>query len=259
MFFAAFLAFYEDGFLFPVLILAFHSGIFLEWLSLLNASRVQKMSGLMALILIFLTVINVKFSQNLLVALLFFSFFFWLLVSPAVVLDKYRTSKGMSIIVAFVMCLASMIALHYAFIEGLVFLLSILALVWIIDSGAYFAGKAFGYRKLFPTVSPNKTWEGVYGALFMYFIYSLFMVKIDGTWQEFALSYFGTWWLIVLSLIIFFVAILADLFESKLKRTSGKKDSGNILPGHGGLFDRFDATLAVGPLIVFFNIVGPRL
>jgi len=259
MFFSAFFAFYEDGFLFPVLILALHSGIFLEWLSLLNASRVQKISGLMALILIFVTVINVKFSQNLLLALLFFSFFFWFLVSPAVVLDKYRTSKGMSVIVAFVMCLASMIALNYAFIEGLMFLLSILGLVWIIDSGAYFAGKAFGYRKLFPSVSPNKTWEGVYGALFMYFIYSLFMVKIDGTWQEFALFYFGTWWLIVLSLIIFFVAILADLYESKLKRTSGKKDSGNVLPGHGGLFDRFDATLAVGPLIVFFNIVGPRL
>ena len=90
-------------------------------------------------------------------------------------------------------------------------------------------------------------------------IYSLFMVKIDGTWQEFALYNFGTWWLIVLSLVLFFVAIFADLFESKLKRTSGKKDSGNILPGHGGLFDRFDATLAVGPLIVFFNIIGTRL
>ena len=75
--------------------------------------------------------------------------------------------------------------------------------------------------------------------------------------DELILYYFGIWWLIVLSLIIFFITILADLFESKLKRTSGKKDSGNILPGHGGLFDRFDATLAVGPLIVFFNIIGP--
>ena len=259
IFFAGFLAFYEDGFLFPVLILAFHSGIYIEWLSLLNASRVQKMSGLIFLIFIFVAVINVQISQHLLLVLLFVSFFFWLLVSPAVVLDKYRASKGMGISVAFIMCLASMIALYYAFVEGLVFLLSILALVWVIDTGAYFAGKVFGYRKLFPMVSPNKTWEGVHGALFMYFIYSLFMVKIDGTWQELILYYFGTWWLIVLSLIIFFVAILADLFESKLKRASGKKDSGSILPGHGGLFDRFDATLAVGPLIVFFNIIGPML
>ena len=111
----------------------------------------------------------------------------------------------------------------------------------------------------FPTVSPNKTWEGVYGAFFMYFIYSLFMVKIDGTWQDFALYYFGIWWLIVLSLVIFFVAIFADLFESKLKRTSGKKDSGNIFQAMEALFDRFDATLAVGPLIVFFNIIGTML
>ena len=130
-----------------------------------------------------------------------------------------------------------------------------LAVVWIIDTGAYFTGKIFGSRKLFPTVSPNKTWEGVYGAFFMYSIYSLFMVKIDGTWQEFALYNFGIWWLIILCFQLFFIAIFADLFESKLKRTSGKKDSGNILPGHGGLFDRFDATLAVGPLIIFFNII----
>ena len=231
----------------------------MEWLSLLNTSRVQKISGLVALIFIFVVVINGKVSQNLLLVLLFFSFLFWFLVSPAVVLNKYRASKGMSGIVAFIMCLASMIALYYAFVEGLMFLLSTLALVWIIDTGAYFTGKIFGHRKLFPTVSPNKTWEGVYGAFFMYFIYSLFMIKIDGTWQEFALYNFGTWWLIVLSLVLFFVAIFADLFESKLKRTSGKKDSGNILPGHGGLFDRFDATLAVGPLIVFFNILGTRL
>ena len=231
----------------------------MEWLSLLNTSRAQKISGLVALIFIFVVVINGKVSQNLLLVLLFFSFLFWFLVSPAVVLNKYRASKGMSVIVAFIMCLASMIALYYAFIEGLMFLLSTLALVWIIDTGAYFTGKIFGYRKLFPTVSPNKTWEGVYGAFFMYLIYSLFMVKIDGTWQEFALYNFGTWWLIVLSFVLFFVAIFADLFESKLKRTSGKKDSGNILPGHGGLFDRFDATLAVGPLIVFFNIIGTGL
>ena len=257
--FATFLAVYKDGFLFPVLILAFHSGIFIEWLSLLNTGRVRKISGVMILIFIFVVVINLKVSQSFLLVLLFFSFLFWVLVAPAVVLGRYRPSKRMSVIVAFIMCLASMLAFYYAFIEGLMFLLSTLALVWIIDVSAYFTGKNFGHRKLFPMVSPNKTWEGVFGALLMYFIYSLFMVKIDGTWNELFLHYFGTYWLIVLSFVLFFVAIFADLFESKLKRTSGKKDSGNILPGHGGLFDRFDATLAVGPLIVFFNILGARL
>ena len=259
MAFATFLAVYKDGFLFPLLILGCHSGIYMEWLSLLNASRAQKITGLVALIVIFALVINGKISQTLLLALFFLSFLFWIIVSPAVVLKKYRASKEISVIFAFTMCLASMTALYYAFIEGLMFLLSTLAVVWIIDTGAYFTGKIFGYRKLFPMVSPNKTWEGVYGAFFMYSIYSLFMVKIDGTWQEFALYNFGTWWLIVLSFVLFFVAIFADLFESKLKRTSGKKDSGNMLPGHGGLFDRFDATIAVGPLIVFFNIIGTGL
>ena len=259
MAFATFLAVYKDGFLFPLLILGCHSGIYMEWLSLLNASRAQKITGLVGLIVIFALVINGKISQTLLLALFFLSFLFWIIVSPAVVLKKYRASKGISVIFAFTMCLASMTALYYAFIEGLMFLLSTLAVVWIIDTGAYFTGKIFGYRKLFPMVSPNKTWEGVYGAFFMYSISILFMVKIDGTWQKFALYNFGIWGLIVLSFVLFFVAIFADLFESRLKRTSGKKDSGNVLPGHGGLFDRFDAMLAVGPLIVFFNIIGARL
>ena len=231
----------------------------MEWLSLLNSSRAQKILGLIALILIFVVVINGKVSQNLLIILLFFSFLFWFLVSPAVVLNKYRASKGINVIFAFTMCLTSMMAIYYAFVESLMFLLSTLVLVWIIDTGAYFTGKIFGYRKLCPIVSPNKTWEGVYGAFFMYSISILFMVKIDGTWQKFALYNFGIWGLIVLSFVLFFVAIFADLFESRLKRTSGKKDSGNVLPGHGGLFDRFDAMLAVGPLIVFFNIIGARL
>ena len=257
--FATFLWFYEDGFLFPLLILVSHAGIYMEWLTLLNKSRAQKISGLVALIVIFIIVTNGKASQNLILVLLFSSFLFWFIISPAVVFNKYQISKRISGIVAFIMCLASMMALYYAFTEGLMFLLSTLALAWIIDTGAYFTGKIFGHRKLFPTVSPNKTWEGVYGAFFMFFTYSLFMINTDGTWQEFALYNFGTWWLIVLSSVIFFVAILADLFESKLKRTAGKKDSGNILPGHGGLFDRFDATLAVGPLIVFFNMLGPVL
>ena len=231
----------------------------MEWLSLLNKSRVQKITGLVALIIIFALVINEKVSQNLLLALFFLSSLFWVIVSPAVVLKKYRFSKRISVIFAFTMCLSSMTALYYAFIEGLMFLLSTLAVVWIIDTGAYFTGKIFGYRKLFPTVSPNKTWEGVCGAFFMYSIYSLIMVKVDGTWQEFALYDLGIWWFIVLCFQLFFIAIFADLFESKLKRTSGKKDSGNMLPGHGGLFDRFDATIAVGPLIVFFNIIGTGL
>ena len=75
MAFATFLAFYKDGFLFPLLILVCHSGIFMEWLSLLNKSRVQKITGLVALIIIFALVINEKVSQNLLLALFFFEFF----------------------------------------------------------------------------------------------------------------------------------------------------------------------------------------
>ena len=171
--FCHFFGFYEDGFYFPFNTCC-HSGIYMEWLSLLNTSRAQKILGIVALILIFVAVINERVSQNLLLALLFVSFLFWFLVSPVVVLNKYRVSKGMSVIVAFIMCLASMLALYYAFIEGLMFLLSTLALVWIIDTGAYFTGKIFGYRKLFQRLAQIKLGK-VFMALSLCIRYTVYL------------------------------------------------------------------------------------
>tara|TARA_Y100000589_G_C27078917_1_gene598745 strand:- start:128 stop:943 length:816 start_codon:yes stop_codon:yes gene_type:complete len=259
IFFATVLLIYRDGFFFPALILLLHGGIFLEWLSLLNASRLEKIIGLLILVLFFILFINSYLFENFLLVLLSSSCIFWLVGAPVTTLIKYRTPKVMNLIIALVVCIASLAALFTAFLNGIPFLLSILVSVWIIDSGAYLFGKVFGQRKLNATISPNKTWEGVYGAFFLTFLYCLFMVQIEGTWQSLALEYTGVWWLIVLSIVSFFVAIFADLFESKLKRNSGKKDSGRILPGHGGFFDRFDATLSIAPLVVLFNILNKSI
>jgi len=125
-------------------------------------------------------------------------------------------------------------------------LLYSLMLVWIADSGAYFSGKRFGKNKLALNVSPGKTIEGLWGALFANAIYSI----IAGYY--FGLSSQQWFILIILSLMLTVISVAGDLYESFLKREAGLKDSGNILPGHGGILDRIDGVLAVMPVFVVF-------
>lgn len=118
-----------------------------------------------------------------------------------------------------------------------------LALIWIADTAAYFAGKKFGKRKLSPEVSPGKTVEGMYGALIAAALFSLIIFGVVARAQYlFVLDF------LFLSLITVLVSIYGDLFISLLKRRAGVKDSGAILPGHGGLLDRIDALIAAVPL-----------
>ena len=123
-----------------------------------------------------------------------------------------------------------------------------MAIVWIADTAAYFSGRAFGKRKLAPTISPGKTWEGVYGALAATAVYALAMwwlaptlLQVD---ERTPLAIAG-WLALVFTLTA--LGIVGDLFKSLLKRQRGIKDSGRILPGHGGVVDRIDALLAVMP------------
>ena len=119
--------------------------------------------------------------------------------------------------------------------------LALLALVAAADTGAYFSGKAFGRRKLAPNVSPGKSWEGVIGGLIFVACLALaYSSWVGGHW------YFG----LVIALPAAAVSVLGDLFESMLKRHCGVKDSGIILPGHGGVLDRIDGVTAAAPIFV---------
>jgi phosphatidate cytidylyltransferase len=120
-------------------------------------------------------------------------------------------------------------------------LLFLLLLVVAADIGAYFAGRRFGRRKLAPNVSPGKTWEGVFGGL----IAAALMAGI------------GVWWFhvhalpfIALCMVVVVASIVGDLTESMFKRHAGLKDSGNILPGHGGVLDRVDSITAAAPVFL---------
>jgi phosphatidate cytidylyltransferase len=116
-----------------------------------------------------------------------------------------------------------------------------LLIVWLADSGAYFAGRAFGRRKLAPTVSPGKTWAGLWGGLAVCIVLALITAHLR---QLPALS------LLLVTVVAGLFSVVGDLTESLCKRYAGVKDSGNLIPGHGGVLDRFDSLLAAAPLLM---------
>jgi phosphatidate cytidylyltransferase len=120
--------------------------------------------------------------------------------------------------------------------------LLLLALVWAADSGAYVAGRLWGRRKIAPRVSPGKTWEGVGGGLAAAVVTAL----IAGQWIGFGWRTQVS--LVLLGVVTVLFSIVGDLFESLVKRLAGVKDSGSLLPGHGGVLDRIDSVTAAAPL-----------
>lgn len=149
---------------------------------------------------------------------------------------------------------ATWLALFDAKRIGTNFMLSVLLLVWAADIAAYFAGRAFGRRKLAPAISPGKTWEGVAGALLGVTALALVWLQIDARLQPGSDSIYSAllaqgWLVFALGLVLLTaVSVLGDLLESLLKRCAGVKDSSQLLPGHGGILDRIDALLPTFPL-----------
>ena len=137
---------------------------------------------------------------------------------------------------------AALISLHMQGSSGPLWLLTALATVWAADSGAYFAGRTLGKRKLSPRISPNKTVEGLIGGLIAGVVVALaFSILAGATPQQLPLV--GA-----VALVTVLFSVVGDLFESLLKRHVGVKDSGNLIPGHGGILDRIDAVLAALPV-----------
>lgn len=137
---------------------------------------------------------------------------------------------------------------------GLVLL--IFMLIWINDTGAFLAGSAFGKLKLFPRLSPGKSWEGFFGGLLTGVAVSIIFLATGVTGALMKYPIFGPWEVaIFLPLIVGIAGTLGDLFESMLKRSVGAKDSGNLIPGHGGILDRIDSMLFVMPVTCLFLLL----
>lgn len=153
-----------------------------------------------------------------------------------------------------IISLAALIITLSALQQGLILLLYLILLIIIADSSAYFVGRKFGKRKLAPSISPGKTIEGALGGLAIGVLFSLVSILLfmGGDYPLFVRDQGEQWVLILnfvsLSALVVIVSISGDLFESVVKRAAGMKDSGKILPGHGGVLDRIDALTAAAPL-----------
>jgi phosphatidate cytidylyltransferase len=131
-------------------------------------------------------------------------------------------------------------------VEGFAALILILLVVWVTDIGGYFAGRGLGGPKLWPRVSPNKTWAGAVGG---------FAASLAIAWGFVAFGLGKTTPLLALGAIISILSQLGDLFESAVKRRFGVKDSSQIIPGHGGLMDRLDGFVAAVVLAAIFGVL----
>ena len=165
---------------------------------------------------------------------------FWLVVAPLWLLGRWQAPQpAVRAAVGVVLLLPTWAALLYLHARGPAVLLGVMAIVWIADTAAYYTGRRFGHHKLAPAISPGKTWEGVAGALVALALYAVAVGLLAGMPL---LSLF------VMIAGLLYVSVLGDLFESWIKRVSGMKDSGDVLPGHGGVLDRIDALTSTLPV-----------
>ena len=240
--------FFAPPVVFEVLVGAAVVGAAWEWSGLMTCARRGRfvftalVAALVAGVGIWTEVNDDAFVYLLIAAAAWWVFAFgWVAWRPAV--STVMPLQALSGLLTLVPAFASIVALHVWDELGPWRVLYLLALVWLADVGAYFAGRAFGRYKLAPRVSPGKTWEGVVGA---------FAVAGLVVWVGVAsgISFGGTGVFVALSLAVVAFSIVGDLVESMFKRHQGVKDSGTLLPGHGGLLDRIDSLTAAAPLFV---------
>lgn len=195
-------------------------------------------------------------------AILFLGLVFWLLAF--LILRSYpentsawndRSRIALMGLCALLPTWVGFVQLKYLLPQGYL-VLALIVMVAAVDIGAFFVGTAFGHTKLAPRLSPNKSWEGVWGGLLTCFILGVILTWAFHHYIS-PLSLLQMTSLICLSLTVTFFGVTGDLVESMLKRNCDVKDSGTILPGHGGLLDRVDGLMAVTPvfvLIVLFTL-----
>ena len=240
---------------FAVVVTALLGCALVEWLQLTGATRSTAivLALIVCVILLALVFTSSKASGMFVQLLGGVATAIWvaivaLLVQPNAM--SLRLPRMLGVALAVVLVAAAWFALMQFLSQGVLMLLSVLLIVWIADTAAYFAGRAFGRRKLAPHISPGKTWAGVVGAVVTVLLLALALWQFAPAARMYSNDLFavvGPVWALLLLGVLVGLSIVGDLFESLLKRQAGVKDSGQLLPGHGGVLDRVDAMVPVLP------------
>ncbi len=220
-----------------------------EWSAMIGLRSVAARAGYVGFVALVLALVEWALRESV-VALLALATLWWLVA--AIRLRGYRGEQGIdgatrragifvgvAVIVPWWLAMSH---LHAMGPNGPWWVLFLIALVAVADSGAYFAGRRWGRHKLAPMVSPGKTIEGVAGALV-----AAALVAVAGG-LALGLAVADLLWFVPLALLVVAISVVGDLEESLYKRRAGLKDSGHILPGHGGILDRIDSHTAAAPL-----------
>jgi phosphatidate cytidylyltransferase len=225
-----------------------------EWARLVGMSSAVRNAFVAAIVAIGVVLIYLasarEWSDAIVLALCGVASLFWIFVAPPWVINRWPTQGKLAMaIVGLVVLLGAWMAIVQLQARSPWLVLAAMAIVWIADTAAYFSGRALGKHKLAPMVSPGKSWEGVFGAWIAVAIYAALLVRFAGDAGlrlDVTPLAIAAWIVFVVALAA--ISVVGDLFESLLKRHAGVKDSGTLLPGHGGILDRTDALLAAMPI-----------
>ena len=231
---------YAGGWLWTALVTLAAIGLYVEWLMVVGGAADKRIvvSGVMALVVAGLCLAIDRIEAALAVLAIG-------LVAVSVMTPERRSWTAAGFLYAAVAEIASVL-LRLDAVKGFVALIFVLVIVWVTDSGGYFAGRGIGGPKLWPRVSPKKTWAGAVGG----FAASL---AVAGVFAALDLGKAAP--LLMISGVLSVVSQLGDLFESAIKRRFGVKDSSQIIPGHGGLLDRLDGFVAAVAVAALFGFL----
>lgn len=198
--------------------------------------RIKWFVGLIGIIFLFLPLFSLGIEQIQIKVLIALVLFF---ITATIFNEEFSIDKAGALLIGVLYIGFGFVSLAEARLDkGAFWTLSILLTIWTTDSGAYFIGRKYGKRKLAPKISPNKTVEGAIGGIVT--------AIIIGTVLQFTLNTFSSYFeALIITIVVSIAGQVGDLVESALKRNFGVKDSGKILPGHGGVLDRLDSWIFV--------------
>jgi len=227
-----------------------------EWAGFFRPDVLSVRLGYSAVISALLAYVWFQINTNNMLIIISIAFVWWLLIFGYLIRTTMRSNidkgnnargkiiKGFAGIIVLVPAWSAMVFIHQSEQLGPYYLIFLFVLISMADTGAYIAGKRWGTHKLAPVISPGKTWEGVFGMLLVVVIAAIIGGFLLGESAK-ELVFF-----VPLCVGVAVFSIAGDLLESVLKRSIGKKDSGSILPGHGGMLDRIDSLTASAPVFL---------